>query len=119
MFRSSFTVGPTTVNFGAIVNNHEDKAGPLRELTVDIHTATEIDWNNFRQFQNWDLEVVPMPWGNTVEVLVKGGPGSGTLVIPGLNPTTYTAWLVETSRTWTNSITGHSVGKARFILNAN
>lgn len=119
MFASTFTVGTTAIQFGAMVVGHEDKAGPLRELMVNVHFATEADWNNFRQQQNWNLEVVPMPWGNTVEVLIKGGPGSGTLVIPGLTPNTYTAWLTDVSRTWYNNVIGHSTGKARFILQAN
>jgi len=119
MFASSFTVGAVVVNFGALVMQHEDKGGALRELTLNCHWASEADWNNFRQQINWNIEMIPMPWGTTVEVLIKGGPGAGTLVVPGLTPNSYTAWLTECSRTWYNGITGHSTGKSHFILQAN
>lgn len=117
-FASSFAIGTATVNFGAVVMGHEDRAGALRELSCSCHFASEADWNTFRTFLNWNLEVVPMPWGTTVEVLVKGGPGSGTLTISALTPPSYTAWMSELTRTWRNVNTGHSTGKAKFILNA-
>jgi hypothetical protein len=118
MFASSYVVGGTTINFGAVVTGHQDKGGAMRELTITCHFLNEGDWNNFRQQVNWDMEVVPMPWGNTVEILVKGGPGSGTLTIPGLTPSSYTAWLESCTRTWLNGRTGQSTGTAHFFLNA-
>ena len=118
-FRSTYVVGAITVPLGIQVNNHTDKAGALRELQCSITLHTEADWANLRTLINYDIEVIPMPWGNTVEVLVKGGPGSGTLTIPGFGvaPFIYTAWLAEATRDWTNSISGISTGKAKFIFN--
>lgn len=120
MFRSTFVVGATTVPLGVLINDHNDIAGALRELQCNFHLGSEADWLNFRSLVNWNLEVVPMPWGNTVDVLVKGGPGSGTLTIPGfgVTPFIYTAWLTEASSNWNNSLSGHRTGKAKFIFNS-
>jgi hypothetical protein len=104
------------VMFGAQVMDHEDKAGALREMTFGVNVPDENTWNVFRTLICYNLQQIPMPWGNTVEVQVVGGPGSGTLTIPGLTPTSYVAYLTALSRTWTNSISGISVGKATFLF---
>src|SRR5712664_993049 len=94
---ATYTVGTTVATFGALIE-HDDTAGAIRTLSLGVHFNTAADWDTLRSLINWDMQVIPMPWGNTVEVLVKGGPGSGTLVIAGLSLVNFTAYLSEASR---------------------
>lgn len=110
---ANFTVGTISVDFGAMILGHQDLGGPIREFVCGTHFAAEADWELFRSLQNWLSELKPMPWGNTVEVILKGGPGVGTLTILGLAVPVHQAYLIEASRTGV-LLNGHSTGTAKF-----
>lgn len=111
---ATFVIGATTATFGATIGDHEDKGGAVREFRCGANFATEAEWNNLRSLLNWKVDVVPMPWGTTVDVVVQGGPGAGTLTIPGLG--TFTAYLIEASRQ--RVLRGRSLGRATFLITA-
>jgi|SRR5688572_3861708 len=115
---ATFVVGVTTASFGAMIEGHEDKGGggsALREIECDVHFSSEVQFNTLRDISNWDVEVIPIPWGNTIEILVRGGAGVGTLTINGLTPPSYTAYLVSVSR-HKMLRGGHSIGRAHWII---
>lgn len=113
--QSTFSIGASSVPFGALVQGYTDKAGAVRELSCGVHFGQALDWDTFRGMVNWDFQVIPMPWGFTVEVLIKGGPGIGVLTIPGLSTPSFNAYLVEATIT-TTLPNGHKIGNARFII---
>lgn len=112
---ATFVVGITTATFGATIAEHEDTGGAVRQFRCGTHFATELEWTNLRGLLNWKVDVVPIPWGSTAEVVVSGGPGAGTLTIAGLGA--FTAYLTEATR---QRILrgGRSLGRATFLITA-
>lgn len=116
MANSTFVIGATTATFRALIADHEDKGGAIREFRCGVDFASETEWNNLRSLQNWKIDVVPIPWGNTAEVVVQGGPGAGTLTIPGF-AAPFTAYLTEATRQRILP-NGRSFGRATFLITA-
>lgn len=113
---ATFVIGVTTCTFGATIAEHEDRGGAVREFRCGTNFASEAEWNNLRSLQNWKVDVVPIPWGNTAEVVVQGGPGAGVLTIAGLTPFS-SAYLTEATRSRVLP-NGRSLGRATFLITA-
>jgi len=112
---ATFVIGATTATFGALIGDHEDKGGAVREIRCGTRFDSEAEWNNLRSLQCWKVDVVPMPWGQTVDIVVQGGLGAGALTIAGLG--TFTAYLTEAIRQRVLP-SGRSLGHATFLISA-
>jgi hypothetical protein len=104
-------------SFKALIDGHEDKGGPVRQFTCNCYFEGEAAWITLRNGLSFGVEVIPMPWGSTVDVVYKGGAGLGTLVfLGGIYPLSYQAYLIEAVKTEVVRPNGPCKARATWLL---
>jgi hypothetical protein len=117
---STFTTVLGVATFGTLINGVSDKQGSVRQLDVNLYFGTIAAFELILPMVSYDVTVTPIPWAPvgslTVEVISKGGPGVGTLVIPGFGSAlSYAAYLTSVERSQQLK-GGRVIGRGSFLI---
>ena len=84
---ATFTIGPTSTTFLAVVRGSSQNAAEPEQITVTAHFSSVEQWNAAVSLLTHRYHV-HQPLGGAVAIVdVARGAGEGTLVIPGLGTT--------------------------------